>query len=132
MAFPIGGIGGTGNNNDTQGDGVEVDPNQLDDFAQYLADRQAVPTEVKSLVTQSDVGDQSWGVIGFALKPKYTGLLDQFRDLLDDLHDGLGTASDKFSVSAEEYRASDQRGEKAFKDLIAKRTTTDQVRDKQS
>lgn len=111
-------------------DGVEVNPEQLDNYASYLADKQTFAAEVKNLVAQSDVGNQSWGMIGFALTPTYTSLLNQLNDLLDDLKNGLGTASEKFAVSADEYRESELRGEKTFKDLIEKRTTPDQIGDK--
>jgi len=105
---------------------VEVEPQQLTDYAGYLQDKQSFPAEVKQLVAQSDVRNESWGLFRISTKQNYVGLLNQLQDVLDDMKDGLGSAAVKFAASAEEYRASEARGEKAFKDLIDNRPTLDQ------
>lgn len=97
---------------------VEVDPKQLEDYASYLNDKQAFPAEVKNLVAQSDVSNESWGLIGLATKEDYVDLLHQLQDRLDDMKDGLQSAAEKFTLSAKEYRESEARGEQTFKSLL--------------
>lgn len=106
---------------------VEVDPKQLEDYAEYLGDKQAFPAEVKNLVAQSDVRNESWGIFGIDTKQNYVELLNELQDTLDDMKNGFQSASEKFVASSREYWNSEKRGEKAFNDLLTDRVSSDDV-----
>jgi hypothetical protein len=105
--------------------GYAVEAKALTEYAKTLADKESHATEIKGLVNQSDVGNESWGVVGNFLKPPYVEMLSELQGLLDNMKNGLHSASDKFSETAEAYTRSDAEGERVFKELIDKvRPTT--------
>src|SRR5699024_6999386 len=75
----------------------------LRSYAQTLADGAEKSEEVKNLVSQADVSDESWGVVGLRVKQEYTTLLNDLNDLLDDLTEGYRAGQDKFMQAADAY-----------------------------
>jgi len=76
-------------------------------YAQTLAAGAEKSKEVKNLVSQADVGDKSWGVVGLFVKQQYTTLLNDLNDLLDDLTEGYRSGQDKFMNAADTYEQQD-------------------------
>lgn len=81
-----------------------VDLNGIDTYSGTLTGDKALVSEVSSLVGQSDVGDESWGVVGIFVKAKYTEMLGDLNDLLADMSEGLAAGAEKMTACAAEYR----------------------------
>ncbi|WP_236789512.1 hypothetical protein [Amycolatopsis sp. GM8] len=75
----------------------------LRDYSGQLSGDIAVPKEIHGLVGSSDVGDESWGVVGIFVKGKYTDMLGDLKDLLGEMANGLQAASEKFDLAANAY-----------------------------
>jgi hypothetical protein len=76
----------------------------LDTYSGTMAGDKALVSEVSGLVAQSDVGDQSWGIVGIFVKSKYTEMLGDLNSLLTDMSDGLQAGADKMTETAKAYR----------------------------
>jgi len=94
------------------GSGFEVNLGGIDTYSSTLAGDKALAAEVMGLVGQSDVGDESWGVVGWFVKSTYSDMLGDLRDLLTDMSTGLASGAEKMTATAKEYRD--------FEDAIAK------------
>ena len=94
--------------------GFNVDPGGLDGYSGKLAGDKNLVSEVKGLVAQSDVGDQSWGIVGIFVKSSYTSMLGDLNSLLGDMDDGLATGARKMTECAEAYREVEQAVAKIF------------------
>jgi hypothetical protein len=84
-----------------------VDPAVLDKYAEKLTGDKDLVTEVSGLVAQSDVGNESWGVVGIFVKSSYTSMLGDLNLLLGDMKDGLDAGAEKMTLCADTYRAID-------------------------
>lgn len=85
-------------------EGFNVDLKGIDTYSGTLTGDKDLVTEVKGLVGQSDVGDESWGIVGLFVKSTYTGMLGDLNDLLTDMHDGLHAGAEKMAECAAAYR----------------------------
>lgn len=85
-----------------------VDVKGLDGYSGTLAGDKDLVSEVTGLVGQSDVGDQSWGIVGIFVKSKYTDMLGDLNDLLGDMTEGLQAGAEKMTACAAEYRDVEQ------------------------
>lgn len=85
------------------GSGHRVQTDNLRSYADKLAAGADKTTEVKSLVAQADVGDESWGVVGLFVKQQYSTLLNDLNDLLDEMVDGYNQGNENFMNAATEY-----------------------------
>jgi hypothetical protein len=95
-------------------DGFNVDPGGLDGYSGKLSGDKNLVSEVSGLVAQSDVGDQSWGVVGIFVKSSYTGMLGDLNSLLGEMSDGLASGAQKMTECAEAYREVEQAVAKIF------------------
>jgi hypothetical protein len=86
-------------------DGFNVNLAGIDNYAGKLSGDKALVSEVRGLVSQSDVGDESWGIVGLFVKSTYTGMLGDLNGLLGDMSDGLQGGADKMTETAADYRA---------------------------
>lgn len=86
-------------------DGFNVNLDGIDKYAGKLSGDKALVSEVQGLVSQSDVGDESWGIVGLFVKSTYTGMLGELTGLLGDMSDGLQGGADKMTETAAGYRA---------------------------
>ena len=99
-------------------DGFHVDLEGIDGYATKLSGDTALASEVSGLVAQSDVGDQSWGVVGLFVKSRYTEMLGDLNDLLGDMKDGLESGAEKMTACATTYRDIDTAIAKIFNDAL--------------
>lgn len=81
-----------------------VDLGGIDTYAGTLSGDTALVSEVSGLVGQSDVGGESWGIVGIFVKSKYTEMLGDLNDLLADMSEGLRSGAEKMTACAKEYR----------------------------
>ena len=86
-------------------DGFNVNLDGIDNYAGKLSGDKALVSEVQGLVSQSDVGDESWGIVGLFVKSTYTGMLGDLGGLLGDMSEGLQGGADKMTATAADYRA---------------------------
>jgi len=100
------------------GDGFHVDLKGIDGYSGKLSDDMALVSEVGGLVAQSDVGDQSWGIVGLFVKSKYTEMLGDLNDLLGDMNEGLQAGAEKMTASAQTYRDIEEGIAKIFNDAL--------------
>jgi hypothetical protein len=96
-----------------------VDLKGIDTYSDTLTGDKDLVSEVSGLVGQSDVGDESWGVVGIFVKSKYTEMLGDLNDLLTDMSDGLQAGAEKMTACAMEYRDIEGAIAKAFTDGTA-------------
>ena len=99
-------------------DGFHVDLKGIDGYATKLSGDTALANEVSGLVAQSDVGDQSWGIVGLFVKSKYTEMLGDLDDLLGDMRDGLQSGAEKMTACAQTYRDIDTALAEIFNDVL--------------
>jgi hypothetical protein len=95
-------------------DGFNVNLEGIDAYSGKLTGDRDLVSEVTGLVGQSDVGDQSWGIVGLFVKSSYTTMLTDLNDLLGDMSDGLQAGAEKMAATAADYRAV----EKAIADIF--------------
>jgi hypothetical protein len=96
------------------GDGFNVDLGGMDGYSSKLSGDTKLAAEVTGLVGQSDVGDQSWGIVGIFVKSKYTSMLGDLNSLLGDMQEGLATGAQKMTECAQEYREMEDTIAKIF------------------
>ena len=99
-------------------DGFAVNLDGMNNYSGTLAGDKALVAEVSGLVAQSDVGDESWGVVGLFVKSKYTGMLGDLNDLLTDMTEGLQAGADKMTECVAAYREVNDAAARAFKGII--------------
>lgn len=95
-------------------DGFTVNLGGIDTYAGKLSGDKALVSEVGGLVSQSDVGDESWGIVGLFVKSTYTDMLGELNDLLGDMSDGLQGGADKMTDTAADYRAVEDEAARIF------------------
>lgn len=100
------------------GYGVVID--ELRNYANNLSGKKDTAQEIADLVSQSDVGDESWGAVGLFVKQRYSELLADLHGLLADVQNGLESASGKFSSAAGAYQEAEDGHAKSMRDVLAK------------
>lgn len=85
------------------GTGHTVNTKALHQYAQDLGAYKTEADEFGKLIDQADVTDESWGLIGLAVKQTYTDKLTELRDLLDRMREGVDAFTDKIDRAAEIY-----------------------------
>ncbi|WP_326568093.1 hypothetical protein VSH64_40880 [Amycolatopsis rhabdoformis] len=81
----------------------DVDPQILKNYSGDLGHYKDEANKFGNLVSQADVTDRSWGLIGLAVKQTYTGKLEDLRELLDLMKDGVDALSGKMTDAAAIY-----------------------------
>ncbi|MEY7972082.1 type VII secretion target [Saccharomonospora xinjiangensis] len=99
--------------------GYSVTPEHLDSYSQRLTGHMSAVERVKGMVEESDVSDESWGVVGLLVKGQYTDMLGDFNSLLDELRNGLQSGSDKIKNAAERYRTAEQENQRRLKEILS-------------
>ena len=108
------------------GEGFRVDMAGIRGYSDELAGDKALVAEVDGLVSQADVGNESWGIVGLFVHGKYTEMLGDLRDLLGDMQEGLQSGADKMTDTAEVYKAVEDAIAKVFTDTLAELEAADQ------
>jgi hypothetical protein len=108
------------------GDGFEVDPTGVRDYSGALSDDKALVSEIDGLVSQADVGNESWGIVGLFVHSKYTDMLNDLHSLLGDMSDGLQSGADKMTATADVYQGVEDAIAKIFNDALAELEAADQ------
>lgn len=97
-------------------DGYAVDIGALTKYRDDLKSNKDSVAQVTGKVGEADVGDESWGIVGLFVKHKYTDMLNDLKDLLKEMEDGLESASEKIGAAAQAYQDRDD----AHKQSLAK------------
>lgn len=105
--------------------GFKVDVGGIDTYSGELTGDQDLVSEVSGLVGQSDVGDESWGIVGLFVKSTYSNMLGDLNDLLGDMKEGLGAGAEKMTACAETYRTIEEGIAKVFTDALAELEAAD-------
>ncbi|GAB3707674.1 hypothetical protein GCM10027598_11180 [Amycolatopsis oliviviridis] len=100
------------------GGGHEVVIEALRTYSGKLGQDVQIPNEVGRLVQQSDVGDESWGVVGLFVKNEYTEMLTDLQDLVIEMGAGLTAASEKLGNAATIYEQNEHDNVKALNDIL--------------
>jgi len=87
--------------------GHEVDVAALRDYAGNIGSYREQTAKFGEFVSQTDVGDKSWGLIGLATKSQYTNSLATLRELLGKMADGLDSIAEKVKTAADGYQDAD-------------------------
>jgi hypothetical protein len=95
-------------------DGFNADLGGMDGYSSKLSGDTKLAAEVSGLVAQSDVGDQSWGIVGIFVKSSYTSMLGDLDSLLGDMKEGLASGAQKMSECARDYREMEDTIAKIF------------------
>ncbi len=93
--------------------GYRVEVDALREYVGDLGKYQDQSVEFTEKVSQSDVGDKSWGVVGLFTKRGYDETLHELRDLLASMAEGLTSAQAKFTDAANVYQGTED-DHKAF------------------
>ncbi len=99
-------------------DGHAVVISALRTYSGKLAEDVQVPHEISQLVGQSDVGHESWGLVGLFVKDKYSGMLADLQDMLIEMSAGLSAASEKLAGAATAYEQNENDAKKALTDIL--------------
>ncbi|MFD2466853.1 hypothetical protein [Amycolatopsis silviterrae] len=100
--------------------GYQVQTAKLYDYSRQLAGNKTSVAGVKGKVSQADVGDESWGVVGIFVKSKYTSMVDDLKDLLTAMETGLQSASDKINRAGQFYDQTEEDHCRSWKDVMGK------------
>jgi hypothetical protein len=100
------------------GEGFNVDLPAVNKYSGTLSGDKALVSEVKGLVGQSDVGDESWGIVGLFVKHRYSEMLGDLNDLLKEMDEGLQAGSDKMTACAKTYKDIEDAIAKIFNDAL--------------
>ncbi|MGH3761759.1 hypothetical protein [Actinophytocola sp.] len=106
--------------------GFEVNVGGVRDYSGKLADDKALVSEVDGLVSQADVGNESWGIVGLFVHGKYTEMLGDLKSLLGEMSDGLQAGSDKMTECADIYQQVEDAIAKVFDDALTQLESADQ------
>ncbi|MEV7550804.1 hypothetical protein AB0N89_14360 [Amycolatopsis sp. NPDC089917] len=100
------------------GGGHKVVIEALRTYSGKLGQDVQIPTEVGRLVQQSDVGDESWGVVGLFVKNEYTEMLTDLQDLVIEMGSGLTAAAEKLGNAATAYEQNEDDNVKALNEIL--------------
>lgn len=95
-------------------DGFNVNVDGIDAYSGKLNGDVALVSEVSGLVAQSDVGDESWGIVGLFVKSSYTSMLGDLNGLLGDMSAGLRAGAEKMTECARAYREVEEAAAEVF------------------
>lgn len=90
------------------GTGHAVITDDLRSYSQNLSFYSSEADKFGNLVDQADVTDQSWGLIGLAVKQTYTDKLAELRELLQTMKEGVDALSGKMTSAADIYEGYEQ------------------------
>jgi arginine decarboxylase-like protein len=96
--------------------GFNVSVPGVRDYSATLADERATVSEIDGLVSQADVGSESWGIVGLFVHGKYTEMLGDLHSLLGDMSEGLQSGSDKMAETADLYQSIEDAIAQIFND----------------
>lgn len=99
-------------------DGYAVDIAALTKYSGELKANKEAVSKVSGQVAESDVGDKSWGIVGLFVKHKYTDMLNDLKDLLEEMETGLDSASGKIGGAAKAYRDRDDEHKQSLSDIV--------------
>ncbi|HVW44740.1 MAG TPA: hypothetical protein VHC18_25675 [Amycolatopsis sp.] len=99
-------------------DGYAVDIAALTKYSGDLKSTKDSVSQVTGKVDEADVGDKSWGIVGLFVKHKYTDMLNDLKDLLKEMENGLDSASAKIGSAAKAYRESDEQHKQALSEIV--------------
>lgn len=94
-----------------------VKPDTLHEYSRELAGNKSAVSQVIGMVDQADVGDESWGLVGLAVKQKYTAMLTDLKDLLSEMENGLQSASDKMTGAAQAYQEAEAECQRVLQQI---------------
>ncbi|RZQ64164.1 type VII secretion target [Amycolatopsis suaedae] len=98
----------------TTGDGHKVNVEALTKYATDLGYYKTEADKFGALVDKADVTNESWGLIGLAVKDTYTGKLAELRELLGLMKTGVDAFSDKLNKAASIYKGFDDDAKMVF------------------
>lgn len=96
--------------------GFNVSVPGVRDYSATLADEKATVSEIDGLVSQADVGNESWGIVGLFVHGEYTQMLGDLHSLLGDMSDGLQAGSEKMAETADLYQSIEDTIAQIFND----------------
>ena len=96
--------------------GFNVSVPGVRDYSAALAKDKDLVAEVDGLVSQADVGDESWGIVGLFVHGKYTEMLGDLHSLLGDMSEGLQSGADKMTETADLYQGIEDAIAQVFND----------------
>ena len=99
-------------------DGYAVDIPALTKYSGELKSTKDSVATVTGKVDEADVGDESWGVVGLFVKHKYTDMLNDLKDLLREVENGLESASAKIGSAAKAYQEADDQHQQALSEIV--------------
>ncbi|GAA5153440.1 MULTISPECIES: hypothetical protein [Amycolatopsis] len=99
-------------------DGYAVDIAALTKYSGDLKGNKEAVAKVTEQVGETDVSDKSWGIVGLFVKQKYSDMLNDLKDLLKEMEDGLESASDKIGGAAKAYRDKDDEHKQSLADIV--------------
>lgn len=99
-------------------DGYGVDISALTKYSGDLKSNKDSVSQVTGKVDEADVGDKSWGIVGLFVKHKYTDMLNDLKDLLKEMENGLETASAKIGTAAKAYQDADDQHKQALSEIV--------------
>ena len=99
-------------------DGYGVDIGALTKYSGDLKSNKDSVSKVTGKVEEADVGDKSWGIVGLFVKHKYTDMLNDLKDLLKEMENGLETASAKIGTAAKAYQDADDQHKQALSEIV--------------
>lgn len=108
------------------GEGFEVNVGGVRAYSGKLADDKALVAEIDGLVSQADVGNESWGIVGLFVHGKYTEMLGDLHSLLTEMSEGLQAGSDKMTETADTYQTIEDNIARVFDDAAAQLGTAGQ------
>ena len=97
-------------------DGFAVNLDGVNSYSGTLTDDKALVAEVSGLVAQSDVGDESWGIVGLFVHGTYTEMLGDLHSLLGDMSEGMQSGADKMTETADLYQSIEDAIAQIFND----------------
>ncbi|NKQ56377.1 hypothetical protein HFP15_26210 [Amycolatopsis sp. K13G38] len=99
-------------------DGYAVDIPALTKYSDDLKANKESVSQVTGKVAEADVGDKSWGIVGLFVKQKYTDMLNDLKELLKEMENGLGSASEKIGGAAKAYKDKDDEHKQKLADIV--------------
>lgn len=98
----------------TPGKGYAVNVPALRTYGKNLSFYEDEAAAFGRLVDQADVTNESWGLIGLAVKGQYTDKLRELRELLDTMSKGVQTFSDKINTAGDIYHGAEDDAKMNF------------------
>jgi hypothetical protein len=96
--------------------GFNVSVPGVRDYSATLADEKKTVSEIDGLVSQADVGNESWGIVGLRVHGEYTEMVGDLHSLLADMSEGLQAGADKMTETADLYQSIEDAIAQIFND----------------